>query len=208
METDGNNMKQSDLSRIDLVSKYASLQEELTSLAVFIDETRRTLGGVHEKLPSASDALTGVTKATERATHNILEHIEKLMENDGDLMGPVGVVQSAAETSGDAEFKQAAQAIADASDHRMMALTEVMTELSFQDLTCQAIQKISVTMVEIERRIHGLIETGDAEEDGAEDGVGLLSGLNRLEETASGQSRQDLVDKMLETDSSDPEVGA
>jgi len=194
MKTDGNPMKQSDLSSIDIVSKYMSLQEELTSLASFIDDTRRTLGGVQEQLPSASDTLTGVTKATERATHKILEHIEGMMDKDGELAGPMEILRGKGPT--DDEFVQALDAVAAAADQRMVVLTEVMTELSFQDLTCQAIQKISATMVEIERRILELINADVGAEN--EEGAALpMSGLDRLEESATGQSRQDIVDQML-----------
>jgi len=195
MRTDGTDMKQSDLSSNDIVSKYMSLQEELTSLASFIDDTRRTLGGVQEQLPSASDALTGVTKATERATHKILEHIEGMMDRDGELAEPMEVLRSKVDPS-DSESTKALDAMAGAADQRMRVLTEVMTELSFQDLTCQAIQKISVTMVEIERRILDLISS-DVGADGEEGAAPLMSGLDRLEESATGQSRQDLVDQML-----------
>lgn len=194
MSSDGIKMKQSDLSSIDIVSKYMSLQDELTSLATFIDDTRRTLGGVQEQLPSASDTLTGVTKATERATHKILEHIEGMMEKDSELEGPMGILRE--KGSADEDYVKALDAIAEAADQRMMVLTEVMTELSFQDLTCQAIQKISATMVEIERRILQLI-TSDVGAGGDSAATPLMSGLDRLEEQASGQSRQDLVDQML-----------
>ncbi|MEM1026242.1 MAG: protein phosphatase CheZ [Myxococcota bacterium] len=195
MNSDSTKMKQSDLSSTDIVSKYMSLQEELGSLASFIDDTRRTLGGVQEQLPSASDTLTGVTKATERATHKILEHIEGMMEKDGELEGPMGVLRAKGDQS-DEDYTKALDAVAEAADQRMMVLTEVMTELSFQDLTCQAIQKISVTMVEIERRILHLISS-DVGADGEQAPVPLMSGLDRLEESASGQSRQELVDQML-----------
>jgi chemotaxis regulatin CheY-phosphate phosphatase CheZ len=203
MSTDGTTMKQSELSRIDIVSKYMSLQEELTSLAVFIDETRKTLGGVHEQLPSASDALSGVTKATEKATHNILAKIEQMMEADGELMEPLSVLQAQAEHS-DESFKNAVQAISEAGDQRLMVLTEVMTELSFQDLTCQAIQRISSTILEIERRLHDLIEMDEGASDATEASMGILSGLNRLEEKETGQSRQDLVDEMFSRPAADP----
>ncbi|NJK88853.1 MAG: hypothetical protein HC923_05240 [Myxococcales bacterium] len=59
------NMKQSELSRNDLLTKYMNLQDELGSLVSYIDDTRRALGGVSESLPSASDALLGITQATD-----------------------------------------------------------------------------------------------------------------------------------------------
>lgn len=186
-------MRQSELSSVDLLSKYLHLREELSSLATYIDETRQTLGGVKDKLPSASDALTGVTQATEKATHNILGLVEELMERDGELEESLTLVE---ETVSTAEGRQAVEALRGAADERMAKLTEMMTELSFQDLTCQAIQKISNTILEIEKRLIALIDPID-DDVSSPTAQTRFSGLDRLEENATGASRQDLIDQIL-----------
>lgn len=187
-------MKQSDLTSVDLLSKYTSLQEELSSLASFIDDTRHTLGGVQEKLPTASDALAGVTQATEKATHNILQLVEEVMERDSELEDAIETLDRVA---ADASAKEAVAIIRVGADERMAKLTEMMTELSFQDLTCQAIQKISQTILEIEKRLISLIDITEDERAAMDTPVEGFSGLSRLEETFNGTNRQDLVDELL-----------
>lgn len=171
------------------MEKYETLQHELASLAAYIDETRRTLGGVQEKLPRASDTLSEVTKATERATHNILEMVEKLMDRDAESETDLSSLEQAC--PGDAVSR-----LRERADERTMVLTEMMTELSFQDLTCQAIQKISNLILEVERRILSLIEVSITQELPEED-PNQFSGLARLDESSTGRSRQDLIDQLL-----------
>ncbi len=130
-----------------------------------------------------------MTKATERATHNILEMVERLMERDAEAEADLEALARVTEHEAISRLQQQ-------TAERSMALTEVMTELSFQDLTCQAIQKISKLIIEVERRILGLIE--DAEPgSGANAEPGEFSGLARLDETATGQNRQDFIDQLL-----------
>lgn len=187
-------MKQSELSSVDLLSKYVNLQEELSSLASFIDDTRHTLGGVQEKLPTASDALSGVTQATETATHNILQLVEELMERDGEMGDAIETLEASASTP---EAKEAVTQLRAAADERMTKLTEMMTELSFQDLTCQAIQKISGTILEVEKRLISLIDITDEERSAIEGVTDEYSGLSRLEESFSGKNKQDQIDELL-----------
>lgn len=187
-------MKQSELSSVDLLSKYVNLQEELSSLAAFIDETRHTLGGVQEKLPTASDALAGITQATERATHNILQLVEEVMERDGEMSDALETLEASASA---ADAKDAVAQLRGATDERMTKLTEMMTELSFQDLTCQAIQKISGTILEVEKRLLSLIDITDEERSAIAGAADQYSGLSRLEESFSGENKQDLIDQLL-----------
>jgi len=187
-------MKQSELSSVDLLTKYVNLQEELSSLVSYIDDTRQTLGGVQEKLPSASDALSGVVKATEKATHNILELVEQVIERDGEIAEAFARIES---SSSKEETDDALRAVKDAADERMVKLTNVMTELSFQDLTCQAIQKISETILEIEKRVLCLIEPIETGRERAAATAEKYSGLDRLEESSSGENRQELIDQLL-----------
>jgi chemotaxis regulatin CheY-phosphate phosphatase CheZ len=186
-------MKQSELSSVDLLSKYVNLQDELSSLAGFIDETRNALGGVQEKLPTASDALAGVTQATEKATHNILQLVEEVMERDAEMEDAFATLASAATTD---EAKEAVEVLRSSADERMMKLTEMMTELSFQDLTCQAIQKISKTILEVEKRVIALIDADD-EQRPSKAAPDEYSGLSRLEESFSGKNKQQLIDELL-----------
>lgn len=178
-----------------LVDRYRSLQEELASLVGYINETRETLGGLHHALPAASDALSAVTETTEKATHNILALVEELLGEDERGSAALEVLQAAFGESEDAGVRAALDSLVQSGDRRSMMLTEMMTELSFQDLTCQTINRISKSIVEIERRIMRLIDTEALPHHvGPEGGH---SGLERLKETQGGASRQDMVDALL-----------
>jgi chemotaxis regulatin CheY-phosphate phosphatase CheZ len=179
----------------DLPRKYRTLQEGLASLVAYIDDTRKTLGGLQGQLPAASDALTAVGKTTERATHNILGLIEGMITDDEGAAGNLARLSASAEALGQPELSEAVAALNAAAERRTAMLTELMTELSFQDLTTQAINRISKSMLEVERRIHDLL----ARDEGGATGVTAAahSGLERLKETQDGQSKQGQIDDLL-----------
>ncbi|MBK6690303.1 MAG: protein phosphatase CheZ [Deltaproteobacteria bacterium] len=180
-----------------VVEKYAALQRELVLMVEYINDTRKTLGGVTGKLPGASDVLTGVTQALERATHEILGMVEKVMDLDAKSNEAVARARAAAERAGDADAVAALDEATAASDERMAVLTEIMTTLSFQDLTCQAINRIGGTVLEVENRVRALVErrapgmAGDTSESAA------VPALERLKEAHNGQGKQGLVDELL-----------
>ncbi len=188
----------------ELVSKYTSVEEELTSLLGFIGDTRDTLGGLHAELPAATDALASITKATEKATHNILELVEKVMEADDTVEEALRKVQQYLDTVENDEIKEAATTIIEAHENRSIVMTEMMSELSFQDLTCQTIQKITNTLAEIEFRIKQLLnpETAGELEDLDKKHAGSMSGIKRLEEQDKKAEKaddcgQDFIDALL-----------
>lgn len=181
-----------------VIEKYAALQRELVLMVEYINDTRKTLGGVTGKLPGASDVLTGVTQAMEKATHDILGMVEKVMDLDGQSNEAIAKAKAAALKAGDAGAVAALEEAMAAADARMGVLTEIMTSLSFQDLTCQAINKIGGTVLEVETRVRALVERR-APGGGAQDGgnSAAVPSLERLKEAASGQGRQGMVDELL-----------
>jgi chemotaxis regulatin CheY-phosphate phosphatase CheZ len=177
----------------DLGERYRNLQAGLASLVAYIDETRRTLGGLQGQLPAASDALTAVGKTTERATHNILGLVEGMVTDDEASAVVLGRLASSAASLDRPELVEAVSTLSAAADRRSTMLTELMTELSFQDLTTQAIDRVSRSMLEVERRIHALLDSGGA----AEAAQVHHSGLERLRETQAGVSKQGAIDALL-----------
>lgn len=173
------------------------LQAELGSLEAYVHDTRSALAGLQQKLPSASSALDGVTQATEQATHNILALVEELMDRDSGLGDAVAVLQRAVGQGQLApEVAQATQTIAAAQEHRGQALVQLMTELSFQDLTSQALNRISNTLEHIEQRLHAIV-TGKDQAANGRHRAESLSGLERLQERDAGKSSQNMVDALF-----------
>ena len=186
---------------LGLVQRYQVLQGELASLINYINDTRRMLGGLHDELPAATDALAEVTRVTETAAHNMIDLVEQIMEQDEAATDSLSKVKAACEKAGDEEALQAVEQVTSLSEQRTDLLIRMMTELSFQDLTCQTINQISTTVLEVERRVLKLI---DATSDGsskqtveAEESLTVRAGVSRLRETQSGSSRQDMVDALL-----------
>lgn len=184
---------------LQLVQKYSSLQTELHALVDYINETRNTLGGLHSELPAASDALASVTEATEKATHAILELVEGVMEQDESMSDAMDKLKAAAEAHEDAELKEAVDVVMEGQQERSNKLIQIMTELSFQDLTCQTIDRISSTVLEIERRVIGLMDEPESEPDaeGSLQEAAALAGVSRLRESQQGESRQGAIDDIL-----------
>ena len=191
-------MSSADDVGLGLIKKYETLQSELSGLVSYINDTRRTLGGLHQELPAASDALAEVTRATETAAHNMIDLVEQIMAQDEAGGDALSKVENACQTAGDDAAVEAVAQLTKVSEERTELLIRMMTELSFQDLTCQTINKISSTILEIERRVIRLIDHnfGDGPAKAEIDPV-ALAGVSRLRENQSGTSRQDMVDALL-----------
>ncbi len=75
------------------------LKGELSSLARYINETRKMLAGMRpelsyaaDNLPNAFDTLQDICNTTEVATHNILSIVENLLDTDDELESSVKTV--------------------------------------------------------------------------------------------------------------------
>ncbi len=176
---------------------------ELASIAKYIDETRKKMAhlkpGLHnvaDELPTVSHGLCDVTKATERATHQILGIVERLLDEDEKLLPEVASLKKALENDSPETVRAHVNSIADSFDERGMALVDLMTHLSFQDLTSQTLQKIAELMDQVENHIlEVLIRLGDRSAEGessasVSQSVELLSSENH-------DARQSMIDDLL-----------
>ena len=184
---------------LGLVQKYSVLQTELAGLVQYIDDTRNMLGGLHSELPAASDALAEVTKTTETAAHNMIDLVEQIMAQDEAATEALSKVEAVVKAVGDESALEAVKKVESLSNDRTDLLIRMMTELSFQDLTCQTINRIATTILEVERRVLALVDAGNQTEAREIDDRGMkrTAGVSRLRENQSGESRQDMVDELL-----------
>ena len=176
---------------------------ELASIAKYINETRKKLAHVkpglntvaHE-LPSVSHCLADVTKTTETATHKILGIVEHLLDSDEQVLPDVECLKENTQESSPENVRQHVESIAGSFDERGMALVDLMTHLSFQDLTSQTLQTIAELMDQIENRVlELLIRLGERsaepqEESTATQSVELLLGKDH-------DARQNMIDDLL-----------
>ena len=185
---------------LGLVQRYKVLQTELTGLINYIEDTRKTLGGLHNELPAASDALAEVTKVTETAAHNMIDLVEQIMSQDEAATEALDKVEAACKKAGDTSALEAVAKVESLSHARTDLLIRMMTELSFQDLTCQTINRIATTILEVERRVIKLIDVSGGQKEKKQDAAEVMApnaGINRLSESQTGESRQDMVDALL-----------
>ena len=181
------------------------LQRELAVLARQINETRKSLaplaGNLNfaaEKLPEAHDTLQVVFDATETATNNILAIVEGLMEKDDELSPLVDTLTAYAENGAATEVAEAINKLADAHQQRSNEYIQLMTELSFQDLTGQTLTKLGGLIRTLEEKIIGMLMSIDAEEYSGDKRVEETSAHARLIEMKKGVNRQDFVDQLLQ----------
>lgn len=173
---------------------YTHLVDELRELVDYIRETRRELGTVHRDLPSAFDALGMVSKTTEKATHNLLGLVEALVDEDDASREALEVIAQNDALAAEPGVRAAVKSLENALVERGDKLTAMMSELSFQDLTCQTIDKIAGTIVEVERRVVALLDDGKAP---ASVDRPVMAGIDRLVESQEGDGRQAMVDEIL-----------
>ncbi len=173
---------------------YTILLDELRGLVDYIRETRRELGTVHRELPSAFDALGMVSKTTEQATHNLLGLVEAIVDDDEETRKALEVLAKHDRVLEEPSVQDAITAVENAMVERGDKLTAMMSELSFQDLTCQTIDRIAGTIVEVERRVVALLEDDKAP---AQEAKPVMAGLDRLVESQQGDGRQAMVDEIL-----------
>lgn len=178
------------------------LQGGMGELARYIDKTRRSLQKldppvsiVSEKIPQASSHLFDITRATEEATNKVMTITEKLMDDQEIVSAKIKDLRevATAKTVDSTAILRIAREIEEISNQNKNDLIEILTALSFQDLTGQKIKKIVTLVQDIEMRIlELLVSFGIVKEDWDEDV------LKQLKSPEKGLGvNQDLVDDIL-----------
>ncbi|MGB8274496.1 MAG: protein phosphatase CheZ [Alphaproteobacteria bacterium] len=124
-----------------------TLKKELQQLRNAISETKREIAALRhpaapssDRLVTATDELDAVVKATESATHTILETAESLEE----------VVQRVAQSSPDTF-------VAKSMDDMKEMIVRMYEACNFQDVTGQRINKVVNTMRYVEEHVNTMI---------------------------------------------------
>jgi chemotaxis regulatin CheY-phosphate phosphatase CheZ len=120
------------------------LREELHEMSAYIHQTRREIAALRptdtgaNRIMEATGELEGIVSATERATSDILNGVERIQ-----------ALALTLPTCGD--IKPVAQEI-------QAQVTEVLTACSFQDITGQRTTKVVNTLRYIEQRVNSMLE--------------------------------------------------
>jgi chemotaxis regulatin CheY-phosphate phosphatase CheZ len=120
------------------------LREELREMSAYIHQTRREIAALRpsdagsNRIMAATGELEGIVSATERATSEILNGVERIQQlalklpKSGDVTPIVEEIQA--------------------------QVTEVLTACSFQDITGQRTTKVVNTLRYLEQRVNSMIE--------------------------------------------------
>jgi chemotaxis protein CheZ len=186
-----------------------ALRGELARLADYINKTRENLQLLDpplreslKKIPSASYQLTDIFTATEEATHKILSLTEGLLDDQSHFTSLIGELQTIiGNASNNGEPTSLLDQMKNINLTNETRLIEIMTTLSFQDITGQKIKKIIELIDEVETKILGIIVAFGLNPDRDEDANAdqkASEWLNKLKESSgSNATKQDLVDQIL-----------
>lgn len=179
----------------------SDLYGELGELARYINMTFKKLQTLEpniklssEKIPLAASQLSDITRATEEATNRIMELTEKVLDNHDLISSGIERVKCSnrLDKSNIGELDKLVS-------NNKESLIEIITCLSFQDLTGQKINKIMEMMREVESRILELIVTFGLKANSEKGNMDEVTSpiLNELKKPVSDDLKQDLVDDML-----------
>ncbi len=166
---------------------------QIGELAKYINATIKKLQTVEPnialataKIPAASLQLSEITKATEEATHNVMGQVECVLDNQDLLLHHIEAIEKGVDLT--KEIGELKQITADNKE----ILLDIITGLSFQDLTGQKMKTIISLIEEIEKRIIHLIVTFGLK---SKTGIEENSPLKGF--TDNTKIEQDLVDTIL-----------
>ena len=139
-----------------------------------------------ERIPQASVQLSEITKATEEATHNVMSQVEHVLDNQDLILHRIDALEKGNDVN--TTMGEMRQIVSENKE----TLLDIITGLSFQDLTGQKIKAIVGLIEEVEKRLLQLIVAFGmkSKEMGKED--------NSLKEfTDKPTLKQDVVDNIL-----------
>jgi len=169
------------------------LYGQLGDIARYINATIKKMQSVEpniahasDKIPQASVQLSEISKATEEATHNVMTQVEKVLDNH-DLI--IHHTESAERGN---DLPNSLSEVRNVVSENKEILLDIITGLSFQDLTGQKIKMIVGLIEDVEKRLLQLIVTfGLKSKDAAEDD-------STLKEFSDNPTlKQDVVDNIL-----------
>lgn len=105
------------------------------------------------KIPEASVQLSEITRVTEEATHGIMGQVEHVLDSQDLILNHLEVLNKGG------DVPKAAEGIRNIVTENKDTLLDIITGLSFQDLTGQKIKAIVTLIEEVEKRILHLIVT-------------------------------------------------
>jgi len=175
---------------------------ELESLAAYIGKTMSNLQlldpsvrlSAERDIPAASQQLSDVVKSTEEATNTIISLTDTLMDHQATLGESIEKLKLPKPRS--REYQDLIDQIEQLHMEDEQTLMEIVTSLSFQDLTGQRINKIVSMVATVQDKLRDLIQAfGIKAEEAVKDPVPESSPEPSADEAV--KLAQDSVDSLL-----------
>ncbi|HBI24008.1 MAG TPA: hypothetical protein DDX84_07395 [Nitrospiraceae bacterium] len=171
-----------------------NLYGQVGEIARYINATLKKLQSIEpniaqasDKIPEASMQLSEITKATEEATHSIMGQVERVLDSQDVILHNLFSIEKGNGVQNSAgEIKQI---VLDNKE----TLLDIITGLSFQDLTGQKIKAIISLIEEVEKRVLQLIVTF-----GLKDKAALEVDSPLMDLSGKSALNQNVVDNLLE----------
>jgi chemotaxis protein CheZ len=184
-----------------------NLFTKIGELARYLDETMRRLSTLENplanstsQLPNASETLAELTRMTEEGTNTVMELTEGLLTNHRQFQAGLTAIHTALSGEGPkhTDILEKVGGLADLAASNQKSLMDIITALSFQDLTGQRIKKVVGVLDEVQSRLVELVVVfglkGVPQE--ADKGRAAVL-LKELEATKTTSIKQDVVDDLL-----------
>lgn len=183
------------------------LKGELSELANFVEKTKTGIAGVesavkagNEALPQATDQLSAVTADLENAANTIMSILESVMNEQDRSVSMLGVLKSWAQDLDEKEGSQGLgiiNVLEGSFGHMRNDMMDILTNMSFQDLSGQKIKKVMAGFSEVQSKILELavtfgLQTSHEEVKEKDD---LLVELKDV--AVSMELKQDVIDKIF-----------
>lgn len=135
------------------------IKGELGDLVVHLERIRKnlqTLPGIQkstERAPELMDGLQSISRASEEGTHRVLALSEDLLEDRDEVETIIGTLR----TDAGNDLQPSVDRLETLNAKARNQLLELLTALSFQDLTGQKIKMLEETFTEIQGRVLKLL---------------------------------------------------
>lgn len=170
----------------DLYGQLGEIARYINATIKRMQSIEPNLAHASDKIPQASVQLSEISKATEEATHIVMSQVEKVLDNHDVIMHHTESAERGDNASiSMGEVKQVV------SENKEI-LMDIITGLSFQDLTGQKIKVIVGLIEEVEKRLLQLIVTFGLKSKDANEGNDTLK-----EFSDKPTLKQDVVDNIL-----------
>jgi chemotaxis regulatin CheY-phosphate phosphatase CheZ len=182
------------------VSIPARTRDEIGELAFYLEQVRKNLLTVNQHLagssrtmPSVLRDLKEIVKMTERATVQVLDETESMLEEAQSLSNLIAEAQRAAGGDAPPEISGILSQVQDLVDRGNNRVMTIMSALEFQDLISQKMKRAFEVLEEVTSRlgkIHEVVSLGQEVDAPSHDG-------HPAEPAAAGAGGQDLADEIL-----------